>query len=248
MTDPLSIVHSGLEDNGHDRNAFQKISDLYKTPDERKKQNTVTNLFSVLPFHYDTSDNSSNNSSNNSSSNNNNNNNNPDDGVKLRPNAKIPFIPGGVSYKLKRALNKAGCNAFITAGQKLQNILCASNKTRPPPLDGRGVYKYTCPTHKTHYVGETKRSFKIRDLEHRKAAEAQRWSHSGLTQHMELCKAQIEGPEILFKSESKNKFDLRIMEALHIRRLNCGPGKGMNEDKGSYVTTNQWQPVFNKME
>ena len=40
---------------------------------------------------------------------------------------------------------------------------------------------------------------------------------------------------------------LRVMEALHIRRLNCGPGKGMNEDMGSYVTTNQWQPILNKL-
>ena len=104
--------------------------------------------------------------------------------------------------------------------------------------------------HKTHYVGETKRSFRIRDSEHRKAAQQQRWSHSGLTQHMEKCNARIEGPKILCTSDDRKKnpkFDLRITEALHIRRLNCGPGKGMNEDWGSYVTTQQWQPVFNRM-
>ena len=167
----------------------------------------------------------------------------------LRPYAKIPFIPGGITYKLKRALNKAGCNAFITAGRSLQSVLCASNKTHPDPMDKSGVYKYTCSQHKTHYVGETKRSFRIRDKEHKKAAERQRWHHSGLTQHMEWCKAPIQGPEPLYNSrERKNiKYDLRIMEALHIRRLNCGPRKGMNEDKGYYVTTNQWQPVLNRL-
>ena len=46
---------------------------------------------------------------------------------------------------------------------------------------------------------------------------------------------------------SKNpKFDLRVREALYIRRYQCGPGKGMNQDYGSYVYTNQWQPVFNR--
>ena len=116
-------------------------------------------------------------------------------------------------------------------------------------MEKSGVYQYTCSQHKTH-VGETKRSFRIQDSEHRKAAAAERWSHSGLTQHMELCKANIEGPTILYTSDDRQKNvkqDLRIMEALHIRRLNCGPGKGMKEDMGLYVTTNQWQPVFNRM-
>ena len=109
---------------------------------------------------------------------------------------------------------------------------------------------YTCSQHKKEYVGETKRSFRVRDSEHRKAAELQRWNHSGLTQHMETCKATIDGPEILYISSGRQKnpkYDLRITEALNIRLFNCGPAKGMNEDFGSYVTTNQWQPVFNRM-
>ena len=100
------------------------------------------------------------------------------------------------------------------------------------------------------YVGETKRSLKIRDGEHRKAAENGKWSHSGLTQHMERCKANIQGPEMLCTADGKRKnpkFDLRVKEALYIRRYNCGPGKGMNEDLGSYVSTTQWEPVFNRM-
>ena len=67
---------------------------------------------------------------------------------------------------------------------------------------------------------------------------------------MEHRKAQIDGPEILHSADEriKNpKYDLRVREALFIRRYNAGPGKGMNEDMGSYVYTNQWQPVFNKM-
>ena len=98
------------------------------------------------------------------------------------------------------------------------------------------------------YIGETARSFKIRHAEHMKAAEQGRWHHSGLTQHMEKCDGQIEGPEILYianaKSKAKLKRDLRIREALEIQRHNCGPGHGMNEDYGSYVKTNQWGPVF----
>ena len=187
----------------------------------------------------------------NSITNTNNNNNNNEDNIQLRPNAKIPFIPGGVTYKLKRALKKAGCNTYITAGQKLQNVLCSKNKSKTDPLARKGVYRYVCAPCKKTYVGETARSFKIRHGEHMKAAETGKWSHSGLTQHMQHCNGPIEGPETLCTANSKYKgalkHDLRVKEALYIRRLNCGPNKGMNEDMGSYVTTTQWAPVFNGM-
>ena len=240
------------EDNGHDRAKYEKIANNYKTPEQRKQEQTVTNLFALLPFHNDNeiSSNSSNSSNSSATNSNSSSSSANQDGVSLRPHAKIPFIPGGVTYKLKRALKKAGCNVYITAGQKLQNVLCSRNKSKTDSLDKSGVYKYTCSHHKTNYIGETKRSFRIRDAEHKKAAQQHRWSHSGLTQHMETCNAKIDGPEILHVSDDRQKnpkFDLRVMEALNIRRFNCGPGKGMNEDMGSYVTTNQWQPVFNRM-
>ena len=115
----------------------------------------------------------------------------------------------------------------------------------------KGVYKHHCPTHDVDYIGETARSFEIRDKEHRKAAEGEKWSHSGLTQHMQHCTTPIEKPEILCFAENKNKnklkYDLRVKESLFIHRYNCGPGKGMNEDWGSYVKTTAWTPVFNRM-
>ena len=83
------------------------------------------------------------------------------------------------------------------------------------------------------------------------AAKNGRWHHSGLTQHMEKCDGEIEGPIIFCtmnaKTKAKLKRDLRIREALEIQRHNCGPGQGMNEDWGSYVKTTQWGPVFSGM-
>ena len=117
-------------------------------------------------------------------------------------------------------------------------------------MEKSGIYKYQCPEHKVEYIGETKRSFKTRDKEHRKAAETGKWSHSGLTQHMRDCNATIPEPHILHDTNDKSKnpkFDLRVREALYIRRYKCGPGKGMNEDLGFYVTTTQWEPVFNRI-
>ena len=50
---------------------------------------------------------------------------------------------------------------------------------------------------------------------------------------------------------SKNKrqltYNLKVREALEIRRHNSGPGQGLNEDYGAYVKTTAWNPVFNQM-
>ena len=58
-------------------------------------------------------------------------------------------------------------------------------------------------------------------------------------------------PDVLSRVSMKNpqnlKHHLRVEEALWIRRLNCGPGKGLNEDYGSYVKTDVWTSVFNEM-
>ena len=84
-----------------------------------------------------------------------------------------------------------------------------------------------------------------------KAASTGRWSHSGLTQHMDNCDGQIEGPQILSTANAKKKTNLKkdlcIKEALYIRRYKYGPNQGMNEDMGSYVKTTQWEPVFSGM-
>ena len=105
--------------------------------------------------------------------------------------------PGGITYRLKRALQKAGCNAFVKAGQKLQSALCSRNKTQPDPRHRKGIYKYDCNKCNKSYIGETARNFEIRHNEHMKAADTNKWSHSGLTQHMEHCDGPYEGPQIL---------------------------------------------------
>ena len=120
-------------------------------------------------------------------------------------------------------------------------------------MKGKGVYRYTCPRHNIDYVGETMRSFEKRDKEHNAAAAKGNWSHSGRTQHKQHCDAPIGQPEILSrynekkKTKEQTKFDLRIQEALFIKRFDCGPNHGMNEDWGSYVKTSAWAPVFNRM-
>ena len=51
--------------------------------------------------------------------------------------------------------------------------------------------------------------------------------------------------------QGKNKkylgYNMRIREALEIRRHKSGPGRGLNEDMGAYVKTDIWDTVLNAM-
>ena len=49
------------------------------------------------------------------------------------------------------------------------------------------------------------------------------------------------------KKKQKLGYDLRIREAMEIRRHDCGPGKGLNEDMGAYVKTDIWDPVLRSL-
>ena len=102
------------------------------------------------------------------------------------------------------------------------------------------------------YIGETRRSIDLRATEHRKAAETGKWSHSGLTQHRQHCNVPFDWePTVLsrvnIKDPDRLKHHLRVSEALWIRHQKCGPGKGLNEDFGTYVRTDAWAPVFESM-
>ena len=105
-------------------------------------------------------------------------NDNPTD-EEYKPFARIPFIPGGISYRIKRSLTKAGVNTCFTSGTKLKDILCSKNKTKIDPAKKPGIYKHVCPKCKKVYIGETRRCCETRWREHQRAIEKGNWAHSG---------------------------------------------------------------------
>jgi hypothetical protein len=132
--------------------------------------------------------------------------------------------------------------------------MCSKNKTRPPKHEKKGVYRLECPcSPSVVYVGETARKFSTRVREHRKATKQGKWSHYGITAHKEACDLPVdwENPKILDTMAHKNKkvlkYNLRLREALHIQKNDCGPGRGLNKDWGAYLKTRAWVPVFNRM-
>ena len=148
-----------------------------------------------------------------------------------------------------------GVNTTFTTGPKLQDILCGKNKTRPPQERKKGVYRYTCPcSTKSIYIGQTARACDLRWDEHGKAIEKENWAHSGISQHHQQCQQQFDktNATVITAMQGKNKkrlaYNLKVREALEIRRHNSGPGKGLNEDMGAYVKTDLWDPVLRTMD
>ena len=248
LKNEINFIINLFEDNGHERTELEEIASTYQPPPLKKRSKNKKrqsknnqsetnsdmpeNLFDILPFRdCDLTDD-----------------------TEKKPYARIPYMPGPVFHQIKRTLKKYGITTCATSGRKLGSVLCAKNKTRPPPTHFKGIYllKCTCDDQAV-YVGQTIRSICQRCQEHKKAAEKENWAHSGISQHKQTCKAPVdwENPTVLATMSGKNKgrlaYDLKVQEALEIRRHNCGPGSGLNEDMGAYVKTSQWDPVFRKM-
>ena len=98
------------------------------------------------------------------------------------------------------------------------------------------------------------RSCKLRWDEHGKAIQKENWHHSGITQHHQHCEQPFDkdNATVIKTMQGKNKgqltYNLKVREALEIRRNNCGPGRGLNEDMGAYVKTDLWDPVLRTMD
>ena len=242
------------EGNGHNRAKLKHIADTYTPPtmDNRNNNNnknktrratkhntpqTATEteaktLFDVLPFV----------------------NENLTQEEEDQPYACINYIPG-IAPQLKRAFTKAGANITFTSSAKLKDTLCSQNKTHAPKEKKKGIYKYTCTcSDKAIYIGQTHRSCEIRWKEHERAINNEQWHHSGITQHYEHCTNNFNKDNftVVHTMQDKKKgrlaYNLKVKEAFEIRRHDCGPGRGLNEDNGAYLKTDIWDAVLNALD
>ena len=49
---------------------------------------------------------------------------------------------------------------------------------------------------------------------------------------------------ILAKRKKRLAYNLEVRKAFEIRRHNCAPGNGLNEDNGTYLKTDIWDPTL----
>ena len=127
--------------------------------------------------------------------------------------ACIPNIP------LISILKKTGVTTIFSSGPKRQNILCGANETRPKPNKKKGIYRYQCPClQKSVYVGQTSIAYDLRWNEHGNAIRTENWSHSGISQHHQICENDFDplNASIIATVQSKSKkilvYDLKIRD------------------------------------
>ena len=136
------------------------------------------------------------------------------------------------------------------------NVLCSSNKSRPDPMEQKGIYLQSCTCNPfALYVGQTRVNFKTRMSQHQSDTTSNKSDEhiSGISKHARHCTAgQVdwEKPHILSTFQSKNKGalqqDLLIRESLEIRRLKTSTSNGLN-DPQLCVRTNAWDPILQKI-
>ena len=164
---------------------------------------------------------------NNSNSSHNNSNRHPQPQLNRKENRSCLFL----TYPEACQINFKGYVGRRDA--KLQNVLCAKNKWRPPKNEQNGVYCFECPFIKKKYIGKTKRKVITRGREHKRAVELQNWGHSGITAHKEHCDAPIDwdNPRILASFQNKNKraldYDLKYVRLLRFCTMTAAKEKGL---------------------
>ena len=159
----------------------------------------------------------------------------------------LPWIPG-LSQKLKKSFKKFGCVISFKSPTNLNSILTKQNKPQLPPNSKPGVY-FIPTSCKTGYTGETKKRISSRNTQHEKAVFKGDVDEDALAEHNQTCDCKISWDQTQTLAVEPIFFRRKVREALEIRRLKTGPNdpNGLNRDYGDYVTTNTWQPLFDKI-
>ena len=158
----------------------------------------------------------------------------------------LPWIPK-VSPRLRQVYKKAGLKVVFKSGANLRTILTSKNKTSLPKNSHPGVYRIPCSDHpdKNPYIGETIMKVRTRIEQHYKDVILGKMKPSGVVHHSKDCRSVIDWENATTIKREDKWFPRKVREALEIQYHNSEPEEGgMNLDKGSYVKTAFWKPMF----
>ena len=166
-----------------------------------------------------------------------------------------PYV-ASIDRQLKRIFLSNDVDYHSKPGPKLGNILCSGNKTRPNPLDLKGIYQQTCSCNpNAKYIGQTRTTFRTRMSQHANDVTSNKTDEtiSGISKHARHCNngtINWTEPKIITTYNDKNKkgltHNLLIRESLEIRRLGTSSGSGLN-DPQLCVKSNAWDPILQKI-
>ena len=163
--------------------------------------------------------------------------------IHLLEERKRVFLQNDVDYHTK-------------PGPKLGNLLCSRNKTRPDPIDNKGIYQLSCSCDpQAKYIGQTRVSFRTRMSQHAADVTSSKPDEniSGISKHARHCSSGTiswDEPKIIATLTNKNKSTLQqnllIRESLEIKRQGTSSNNGLNDPQLA-VRTNAWNPILKKL-
>lgn len=132
--------------------------------------------------------------------------------------AVIPYVQG-LSEQLSRELRKIGIRV-VSKSTSWQWTLCAGIKDTVPDEKKKGiVYLISCSDCDSRYVGETKRSVKVRVAEHERHTRSGRTTESAVAEHVWNCDHKIKWDKVKILDMAQNWQERRVKEALHIAMI-----------------------------
>ena len=105
----------------------------------------------------------------------------------------IPYLLNGTYHESKKFCDKASINLVTVSkrGHRLKNVFCCSNKTLHDPKVMPDVYLMKCEVCiNAIYIGQTIQPINVCTIEHERAANSGKWSHSGICQRKQTCTKQ----------------------------------------------------------
>ena len=149
-----------------------------------------------------------------------------------------PYIRG-LSEKLEKVCNALGISTAFKPVKTLRQTLMKV-KTRVPEEKRRGVvYEVPCKDCSKTYVGETKRTLKVRLGEHRQAVKRGD-PKNGIAVHVHNTQHAIDWTGAKVSKTEANYWRRRTMEAIQIKTNE----NTMNLDSGLLLPS-VWNPVLN---
>ena len=148
-----------------------------------------------------------------------------------KPMVVLPYIQG-VTERMTRIL-APHAKVANKPGKNLRNMLVRPKDQREKTSNAGLVYQYECECKKV-YIGESGRSLKTRESEHKRAIRNGDENHSGISKHVLETGHSIMWEKVKILAYEANWRKRKIKEGIFIAKTNCSallntkPGIPMN--------------------
>ena len=149
-----------------------------------------------------------------------------------KPLVVLPYVRG-VTERVTRIL-APHAKVATRPGKNLKSMLVRPKDKRDKGANAGLVYQYECKVCKKVYVGETGRTLKVRESEHKRAIRNGDENHSGISKHVIETGHAMEWEGVKILAYETNWKKRKIKEGIFIAKtknsmlLNTKPGVPLN--------------------